>query len=336
MIEENKIYHCDNLDFLPQLEDESVNVILTDPPYLYLKNQKLDRPFDESRFFSECKRVLKKDGFIVLFGRGTSFYRWNTMLADMGFVFKEEIIWNKSYCTSPLMNLSRVHETISIFTKKNGTINKVKVPYLEMKGHDIDAICVDLKRFLSGVKNEKSLNAILDFLENNRIKFTENRTDNHYIVNGVGLKDNDRSVRRFSNFKNGQIEKSIIRTDRIDADKFTKYGVNTDNRKSGDRSGDIIQSICFGLNEKTVIKEIRDHYTAIHPTQKPVRLLERLLALVSKEGDLVIDPFSGSGSTAIACYNQNRRFIGCEIDGEYYEASLERLNKETKQMKLAI
>ena len=88
MIEENKIYHCDNSELMPKLADESVNVILTDPPYLYLKNQKLDRPFDEQRFFSECRRVLKKDGFIVLFGRGTSFYRWNCILADLGFCSK--------------------------------------------------------------------------------------------------------------------------------------------------------------------------------------------------------------------------------------------------------
>ncbi|KAA6304751.1 DNA adenine methyltransferase YhdJ, partial [termite gut metagenome] len=68
-------------------------------------------------FFGEVERVLKKEGFIVLFGRGTSFYRWNTILADLGFNFKEEFIWDKGYCTSPLMPISRVHETISIHTK---------------------------------------------------------------------------------------------------------------------------------------------------------------------------------------------------------------------------
>ncbi|MDK7376173.1 DNA methyltransferase, partial [Weeksella virosa] len=121
------LYNADNKDVMQRLADGSVDVILTDPPYLYLKNQKLEREFDEQLFFSECKRVLTKNGFIVMFGRGTSFYRWNTILADLGFTFKEEIVWNKSHCTSPLMRLSRVHETISIFTKGKGTINKVKV-----------------------------------------------------------------------------------------------------------------------------------------------------------------------------------------------------------------
>ncbi|MDR0754158.1 MAG: hypothetical protein LBF04_02095 [Prevotellaceae bacterium] len=108
----NTITQGDCLDLIKQIPDSSIDSIITDPPYLYLKNQKLDRPFDEQQFFGEAKRVLKKDGFIVLFGRGTSFYRWNTRLADLGFTFKEEIIWNKVYNSSPLMAMSRVHETL--------------------------------------------------------------------------------------------------------------------------------------------------------------------------------------------------------------------------------
>ena len=117
ILERNKSYKGDCIELMKYLPDESVDVICTDPPYLYLKNQKLDRHFDETEYFNQVKRVLKKDGFIILFGRGTSFYRWNTILADLGFTFKEEIIWDKSYLTSPLMALSRVHETVSIHTK---------------------------------------------------------------------------------------------------------------------------------------------------------------------------------------------------------------------------
>jgi site-specific DNA-methyltransferase (adenine-specific) len=81
------------------------------------------------------------------------------------------------------------------------------------------------------------------------------------------------------------------------------------------------------MREKSIIEVCSDHYANIHPTQKPVRLLERLLALVSKEGDVVLDPFSGSGSTAIACINTGRRFIGMEIDGEYYDGGSERVQR---------
>ncbi len=79
-MEYNIIHNEDCTSGLSRIQDESVDCILTDPPYLYLKNQKLDRPFDEALFFSEAKRVLKKTGFIIIFGRGTSFYRWNCEL----------------------------------------------------------------------------------------------------------------------------------------------------------------------------------------------------------------------------------------------------------------
>ena len=92
----------------------------------------------------------------------------------------------------------------------------------------------------------------------------------------------------------------------------------------------------FGLNEKSIIKAVRDHYSAIHPTQKPVRLLERILALTTSPSDVVLDPFSGSCSTAVACISTNRRYIGFEIDKEYYECGVKRLKKALSEPKLAM
>lgn len=54
-----------------------------------------------------------------------------------------------------------------------------------------------------------------------------------------------------------------------------------------------------------------------HPTQKPVKLLERLVSATTKEGDLILDPFNGSGTTGIVAAKMNRRYIGIEIDEEY-------------------
>lgn len=328
-----QLFNCDNLELMAKMEDESVDVILTDPPYLYLKNQKLEREFDEQLFFSECKRVLTKNGFIVMFGRGTSFYRWNTILDDLGFTFKEEIVWNKSHCTSPLMALSRIHETVSIFTKGKGTINKVKVPYLEMKSHDLDSIITDIKRLKTTFKNTKSLDAVLAFLENNmqRNDFqSQPIMDNKSRLRTGKCNEGDRCVTVINSISNGLNEKSIIRTDRIDCDTFTKFEVNSDKRQTGDRCVNITQSICFGLNEKSIIKQVRDHYSAIHPTQKPVRLLERLLALAipkdkQKEEVTVLDPFGGSFSTMEAVYNMGINGISCEIDEEYFEAGKKRI-----------
>jgi site-specific DNA-methyltransferase (adenine-specific) len=332
-----QLFNCDNLKLMTKMEDESVDVILTDPPYLYLKNQKLERPFDEQLFFSECKRVLTKDGFIVMFGRGTSFYRWNTILDDLGFNFKEEIVWNKSYNTSPLMALSRVHETVSIFTKGKGTINRVKVPYMEMKSHDLDSVIGDVKRMRSILKNTKSLDAVLAFLENNKVPTDKENTLSTSISSIVKTQDRCASV--LNGITNGVNEKPIIRTDLID-ETFTKFGVIADKRKTGDRCTNAMQSIAVGLNEKSIIKQVHDHYSAIHPTQKPVRLLERLLALVIPQDKepkdiIVADFFGGSFSTMEAVYNMGMQGIACEIDKEYFEAGKERIEKlPTRQTSL--
>ena len=63
-----------------------------------------------------------------------------------------------------------------------------------------------------------------------------------------------------------------------------------------------------------------------HPTQKPVDLCEWLIKTYSNEGDLVLDPFMGSGTTGIACINTNRNFIGIEKDKKYFEIAKKRLD----------
>ena len=63
----------------------------------------------------------------------------------------------------------------------------------------------------------------------------------------------------------------------------------------------------------------------LHPTQKPVALLEYLIKTYTNEGDLVLDFTMGSGSTGVACVNTNRNFIGIELDEKYFNISNERI-----------
>lgn len=69
-----------------------------------------------------------------------------------------------------------------------------------------------------------------------------------------------------------------------------------------------------------------------HPTQKPVGLLNELILTFSNENDLVFDGYSGSGSTAISCHKTKRRFIGAELNEEYYEKAIRRIKNETAQL----
>ena len=66
----------------------------------------------------------------------------------------------------------------------------------------------------------------------------------------------------------------------------------------------------------------------IHQNQKPLALLEQCIEYHSDEGDVILDGFMGSGSTAIAARNLGRNFIGWEIDKEYYDVAIERLRTE--------
>ena len=72
----------------------------------------------------------------------------------------------------------------------------------------------------------------------------------------------------------------------------------------------------------------------IHDTQKPVDYVQILIGNSTQENDLVLDCFSGSGTTAVACHKLKRRFICIEKDKEYWEASVKRLEDEQKQMTL--
>ena len=71
-----------------------------------------------------------------------------------------------------------------------------------------------------------------------------------------------------------------------------------------------------------------------HPTQKPLKLFKMILRDYSKENDLVLDCFSGSGTTAVACHRLKRRFICIEKDPEYWAKSCERLKAEQAQTRL--
>ena len=64
-----------------------------------------------------------------------------------------------------------------------------------------------------------------------------------------------------------------------------------------------------------------------HPTEKPVDLLRTIVD--AAPGGTILDPFMGSGSTAIACFKEGRRFVGCEIDRRWFDVAVERINRQT-------
>jgi len=93
-------------------------------------------------------------------------------------------------------------------------------------------------------------------------------------------------------------------------------------------------------NVKVTTRMFRWHHfsgertTKIHPTQKPVKLYEWLLMNYAKEGDKILDTHLGSGSIAIACHNLGYDLTACELDKEYFEAAMKRIEQHQNQQRL--
>lgn len=109
----------------------------------------------------------------------------------------------------------------------------------------------------------------------------------------------------------------------IKIDKYTKQGATiSENVGGGKRDRQYFQE--YTNYPKTIIKEKNE--TGLHSTQKPVALFEYLIKTYSKENDLILDNCIGSGTTAIACINTNRYFIGIEKEQKYFDIAINRVS----------
>jgi len=73
-----------------------------------------------------------------------------------------------------------------------------------------------------------------------------------------------------------------------------------------------------------------------HPTPKPIRVMTHIIECLSNEGDTILDPFMGSGTTGVACVQTGRNFIGIEIEPKYFEIAEHRIHDAQQQMRLPI
>ena len=71
-----------------------------------------------------------------------------------------------------------------------------------------------------------------------------------------------------------------------------------------------------------------------HPTQKPTQLYIQLLNYYTKEGDLILDPFAGSQALRVACHKMQRRYIGFELDNDYFNKGVAWFNNMTAQISI--
>lgn len=99
---------------------------------------------------------------------------------------------------------------------------------------------------------------------------------------------------------------------------------------SFDRASKIFRFMWNGMLQG----DMKNKEDKIHPTQKPVRLYEWLIGKFANEDDIILDTHVGSASSLIACHNTGHKYVGFELDEEYYRLAKKRLDQETAQMNI--
>ena len=244
---EYKLYQGDCIEVMKDIEDGSVDLILTDPPY-GTTACKWDSVIPFEPMWEQLNRIIKPNGAICLFGSEpfSSALRMSNIKN-----FKYDWVWKKPRGTGHLNSKKqplRDVENVSVFYKKQCTYNpqySIGKPYSALKGGKMSKVSE------SGV------------------------TTYGKFMNGADYRNDNNGFR------------------------YPK------------------QVLEFGVVERGTL----------HPTQKPVPLLEYLIRTYTNEGETVLDFTMGSGSTGVAALNTNRTFIGIELDEEYFKIAENRIKQ---------
>ena len=121
-------------------------------------------------------------------------------------------------------------------------------------------------------------------------------------------------------------EKSFYNAQMILRDKPIKGGGMSKGETTNNQNLIALKKTYTHKNPTTLIQFSKIRKGSLHPTQKPVALMEYLIKTYTNESDTVLDFTMGSGSTGVACKNLNRKFIGIELDEEYFKIAQERIS----------
>ena len=302
------LLHNDCMKEVIKLEDNSIDCIITDPPYFIdkldqnwsTKNIKEDKKnshikhlpkgmkFDKKQvkqlydFYLDLSKILfyklKPGGYFLSFSSPRLYHAIAMSCELAGFEIRDMINWTYTQTMPKGMSVSHIIKKMKISDSEKEKLIK---EYENFKTPQIrscfEPICVAMKPIgkLTFIKNELQFNTgLLDFSQK------------------VGI-DKDR------------VPANIITTEEYNEIYDKNFMVS---KPSKEEKGEI----------------------NTHITVKPLSLIEHLIKLFSKEGATILDPFLGSGTTAVACINTSRKCIGIEINHEYFEICRERCKKLNK------
>ena len=297
------IHNVDCMEHLKTLADNSIDCVITDPPYFI---DKLD-----SNWSSKDIKEDKKNSHIKHLPKGMKFDKKQVKNLYDYYIELAKLLFNKMKPGGYFLSFSspRLYHAIAMACEIAGfeIRDMINWTYTQAmpKGMSMTHIIKKMKGLSENQKN-KLIEEYKDF------KTPQIRSCFEPIC--VAMKPMGTTfMKNELNFKTGMIDfsqKVGINNDRVPANIITTEEYN----ESYDKN--------FMVSKPTK-KEKGEKNT--HITVKPIALMEHLVKLFSKKGALVLDPFVGSGTTAIACKNTDRKCIGCEINTEYYDIALDRL-----------
>lgn len=293
----NKFYVGDNLDLMKDIEDNSIQLIYTDPPYNTGRdfNDFIDKyPSISSYAFDflkprliEMKRILKNDG-VIIFHVEPKISHYIRLIMDEVFGinnFQNEIIWKTGGNMKSSKKLQRYHDTLIVYSKsKNYKYNQLSLPYDDIYRQKNTIKTDDRGEYITAAAHYNQP----DMIQRPNMRYTWNSHYKQWHVLETTMKRLDIENRLYYN-KEG-------------IPRFKKYLHEMDGLPIRDLWTDIgtIQN-----------KEKLDY-----ATQKPVKLLERIINIYTNENDLVLDPFAGSGSLGRAAINTSRNYILLDINNK--------------------
>jgi len=304
------LIHGDCIEQSEQIENGSVDLILTDPPYGNMKGAELDGwgkdkthwddAINPKDIFNIANRILRKNGKLVLFSQEPYTSQLITN-AIPNIPFSYRMIWEKDHYANALLSKKApvsYFEDILVFSKNHDF--QGLHPLREYFYKVMDFIGLNLKQINNELGHRRAEHTF--YVDSSQFDLCTEPTYNELIEHF--------SIDKMEGFKTFAELKPIN-------DKFAS-----------------IFNLWEGKKYKSNILKYKKDYNGYHPTQKPVALLEDLIKTYSNEGNLVVDLTCGSGSTAVAAINTNRRFIAIEKEEKYFQIANERINKAKTELKL--
>lgn len=313
-VSHSTVYLGDCLIESDKIESGSVDLILTDLPYGTIKglggdiekykrlsNSEWDNVIPVNEIMKIANRILRKNGKMVLFANQPFTTELiNGQIANLPHNYN--MYWNKKHFANCLLvNKAPVSyvEDILVFSKIHETeaIHPLRIYFKYV----MDFIGLNLKQINTKLGHRRAEHTF--YIDSTQYGLCTEKTYKELIeVFGI---DNMNGFKNFAKLK-------------VIDEQFKNEFASTFNLWEGSKF-------------KSNILEYEKDFTGLHPTQKPILLLEDLIKSFSNENDLVVDLTAGSFSTAIACINTKRKFIGIEKDENYFNIVKERISKHSLQ-----